>query len=294
MKSFFNLLVTISKKRLLLFVGVLVLSAVSAVALRLYCKESYNATMRDRIISANARCGYAIGSQKKLLSIYYVNASNSDKVIQLLPSIKEPFSIGISNTTLTQNNIDVLTRAKYIEGITIVDCKLNPDGSILKKLSSCTNLKTIFLGCRGTSCDLPLKEICFLTQITELGLVAFKVPLEAFECVVNLRLKHLRIFFTSISDNHISVILKCDSLSCLQFDRCSFSDAAAIRKIAKIRNLEYFDISRCVIHEKILDAFIDHPSLKEIVIQDANLCEDDISLIKTDSRRLPKIVGTVK
>ncbi|MDR2644322.1 MAG: hypothetical protein LBC74_16200 [Planctomycetaceae bacterium] len=297
MKKIFNLLLLIfvRNKKIIILASVLLLLIIFIVLLRMYFNKQYNITMIKKIESFNARCGYSYHGavSQKILVINYVDEFNFREIIRLLPLIQEPFSISFSGgATLTQNDIDILAQTPHVTEIDLIECKFYPDDLILKKLAFCKKLKIIGLTCRDSSMSLPIKAICSLPQITTLGIIASKVSADDFEHVINLPLIGLDMTASFISNDHILTILKCNSLEYLTLYKCSFTDIASVRMLTKMKKIKLINLSGCAIPVKILDAFIDHQSLEEIIIDRTKLCEDDINLIKAYSRKLPKIKGT--
>jgi hypothetical protein len=243
-----------SPKVLFISFSILILFAVSAVVLSEYLKKSYNANMQNRIMAVNARCGYASCGfpAQKLLNIYYVDGSNFRNVLQLLPSIREPFNIGISKTVLEQNDIDFLIRAHNLAGISFVDCKFSPDRSIVEKLSNCRKLKMLGIACRNHDENIPFKEISCLQQISALEIITRKIPEADLEFIPNLQLLALDIMLSTLSDNHISTILKCSSLQRLTLHRCSFIDSEyqQIHKIRRFRTIHNSRYEVCHVSSK--------------------------------------------
>lgn len=255
--------------------------------------DNTNKEVLNKLSLAKAKFGYYLNKtfSKKLLSIYYIDHANIQEVISILPLLKEPYSLSISHANLNQSDMIALSQNSHMQVLDMVDCTYSPDGSILKNLSANKNLIELGFCCRNTDMQLPIEFIDTIPQISSLRIIASNISEKNFKCIKDLHLINLDLTASSIPDECMSIIAGCNSIKSLSLRKCKFYDHNSIRMISKMERITTLDLSECNISKKILDSFINHPTLKEVIITDSRLCEDDINLIKDKRSGLPQIIG---
>jgi hypothetical protein len=250
----------------------------------------------DRLELAGGSYGYSDQNNKRLLHVYCNGSSNFQEVCQVLPSLNELFTLSISNVQLKQNDMVNLSLNHNMKALSMIDCKCLPDGSILKNLSTCKKLTHLGIATRDPKShdsDAQIKWIHTAPQIFELEIIGCDISPEDLMSIK--KLQHLvTLNLTAIRFINeyecLAIIADCSSIESLSLKYCNFSTSYGLKMISKLNNIKLLDLSYCHIPEKIFDSFIDHPSLKKIIIFRTKLCEDDINLIKTSIIRLPHII----
>jgi hypothetical protein len=250
----------------------------------------------DRLELAGGSYGYSNQNNKRLLHVYCNGSSNFQEVCQLLLSLNELFTLSVSNVQLKQNDMVNLSRNHNMKALSMIDCKYLPNGSILKNLSACKKLTHLGIATRNPKShdsDAPIKWAHTVPQIFELEIIGCNISPEDLTSIKKLQhLATLNLTATHFTNEYecLAIIADCSSLESLSFKHCSFSTNYGLRMISKLNNIRLLDLFYCRVPEKIFDSFIDHPSLKKIIIFRTKLCEDDINLIKTRATRLPEII----
>jgi hypothetical protein len=286
-------------KKIYCIIFVLTLLLLFATSLFIFSKGKNHKGILDKLSSAKARFNYYTNKthNKKLLTIYYVDSFNFQKVLQLSLLLKDSYEFNISNVDLNVNDMVTLSHNENMEILNLVNCTYFPDGNILKKLSANKKLKELGFGCSKPNMQLPIASIDSIPQISSLRIVAanrlsqnFKS--EDFESITKLHLDTLDMNASNISNENIAVIVRCTTIKNLSFRQCKFDDVIAIRMIAKMENIITLDLSECHISESVLNSFIHHPSLKTIILNGSRLCKDDVNVIKSKMTEVPRVLGT--
>jgi hypothetical protein len=288
------MIIKLFKNRIFLFVLFIL---IAGIFICIYIRNDIskeNKKVLDSLSSVNARYGYSFNQRlnKKLLFIYYVDKNNFKKVIEILPMLKVPYSIGMSKAELNQIDILKLSQSN-LTVLNLVECTSVPDWSILEKLSTCKNLKEFGMGGHNTDMSIPIKSFNKFLRIKSFAIVACKISVEYFDGIKELQLENLYLTASTIPNECMSMIADCQSIKFISLRHCKFCDCTGVRMLSKMKNITELDLMLCHLPEKVLDSFIDHPSLKKIYVHEAYLSQDDIKLIedKTNKSKLPQIIG---
>jgi hypothetical protein len=271
----------------------LFLLLICAVVLFIHLCNENNKTVLEELSSTGTRYSYCVDETLniKLLFIYYVNSSNFNKVCELLPKLKEPYSFAVGFVKLNQDDMVNLSRDSNLIMLTLTDCEYVPNGSVLKNLSTCQNLQTLGLVCRNSNDRSLFKYIDTVSQIYSLRICEYEISTEELENIIKLRIVNLELMGLHLSNDCMAIISNCHTVKSLSFIRCNFSDNSGIRMISKMKNITTLNLSDCHVSGKILEFFIDHPTMKQIVINGAYLDKDDIEIIENKTHKLPQIIG---
>jgi hypothetical protein len=251
--------------------------------------------IQGKITKANAKCGYYLHKdiQKRILGIHYVDDSNLQEVIKILPFINIPYSIGISHATLNQSLIIELSQNHNMTALALIDCQYSPDINILEYLKSNRNLQELGLSFRNSDIDLSINFLTAFSQISILRITATnRISNKDFECITNLHLLNLDMTASHISTSQISTIVKCNFLKYLSLSQCRFENTNDIKQLVKIKSLEILDLSMCDIDKTIFDSFIGNSTLKKIIVNGTKCTEKDLELIDSKLKGFPAVIGT--